>query len=312
METPQSPKIPFYMQRPFGEKLNAAFDFIKENWKVMLKYTTYLLLPICLIQALTMNSAVGFILGTSMGGASELMGDTVASFFMGYGLNMLLSIIGVLLMTSLAYALIKLYNDREERLVGITFKDLRPLLFRNMGRLFLIGLLLVLLIVVVSLIAGIAFVANGYSLLIILPVLFVVSVALSLWPAVYLFEKISFGDSFSKAFRMGFATWGGVLAVLLIMGIISTILRGVLTLPWYAVIAVKSLFVYSADGVDGAMQNASILYKAAAYVLGVILIFGTYLSMIFGIVGLSYQYAHASEKLDGVMVESEIDNFENL
>ena len=27
----QKPKIALYVKRPFGEKLNAAFDFIKEN-----------------------------------------------------------------------------------------------------------------------------------------------------------------------------------------------------------------------------------------------------------------------------------------
>ena len=46
----QKPKIAMYVKRPFGEKLNASFDFIKENWKQLFKYSTYLILPICLIQ----------------------------------------------------------------------------------------------------------------------------------------------------------------------------------------------------------------------------------------------------------------------
>ena len=47
----QKPKIAMYVKRPFGEKLNASFDFLKENWKLLLRFTTYLLLPLCLIQA---------------------------------------------------------------------------------------------------------------------------------------------------------------------------------------------------------------------------------------------------------------------
>ena len=47
MET-EKPKIALYVKRSFGEKFNASFDFIKENWKLMLKYATYLLLPLCL------------------------------------------------------------------------------------------------------------------------------------------------------------------------------------------------------------------------------------------------------------------------
>ena len=51
----QKPKIAMYVKRSFGEKLNASFDFIRENWKLMLKFTTYLLLPLCLIQALSLK-----------------------------------------------------------------------------------------------------------------------------------------------------------------------------------------------------------------------------------------------------------------
>ena len=36
----QKPKIAMYVKRPFGEKLNASFDFLKENWKLLLKFTT--------------------------------------------------------------------------------------------------------------------------------------------------------------------------------------------------------------------------------------------------------------------------------
>ncbi len=42
----QKPKIAMYVKRPFGEKLNASFDFLKENWKLLLKFITYLLLPL--------------------------------------------------------------------------------------------------------------------------------------------------------------------------------------------------------------------------------------------------------------------------
>ena len=36
----QKPKIAMYVKRNFGEKLSASFDFIKDNWKLMLKFTT--------------------------------------------------------------------------------------------------------------------------------------------------------------------------------------------------------------------------------------------------------------------------------
>ena len=55
----QKPKVAMYVKRSFGDKLNASFDFIKENWKILFKFTTYLLLPVSLIQALSLNGLMG-------------------------------------------------------------------------------------------------------------------------------------------------------------------------------------------------------------------------------------------------------------
>ena len=46
--------------------------------------------------------------------------------------------------------------------------------------------------------------------------------------------------------------------------------------------------------------------------LGIVQAFGAYLSMIFTFVGMAYQYGHASEVVDSVTVESDIDNFDKL
>ena len=64
METEKT-KIALYAKRTFGEKFNATFDFIKENWKQLLKYTLYLLLPVSLIQALSLNGLMSAAMGMS-------------------------------------------------------------------------------------------------------------------------------------------------------------------------------------------------------------------------------------------------------
>ena len=52
--------------------------------------------------------------------------------------------------------------------------------------------------------------------------------------------------------------------------------------------------------------------RVLLYLLAVVQAFGVYMSMIFSLLGLAYQYGHASEKIDYVMVESDIDNFDKL
>ena len=64
------------------------------------------------------------------------------------------------------------------------------------------------------------------------------------------------------------------------------------------------------DAGGGATVSAA--YSFVLYLLAVVQAFGVYMSMIFSLLGLAYQYGHASEKIDYVMVESDIDNFDKL
>ena len=82
----QKPKIAMYVKRNFGEKLSVSFDFIKENCKLMRKFTTYLLLPICLIQALSLNGMMGYmtVLADLSGGSVSSDASLMMSFFSYY------------------------------------------------------------------------------------------------------------------------------------------------------------------------------------------------------------------------------------
>ena len=44
----EKPKVDLYRVRTFGQKFSATFDFIKENYKLLLKACFYLILPVCL------------------------------------------------------------------------------------------------------------------------------------------------------------------------------------------------------------------------------------------------------------------------
>lgn len=133
----QKPKIALYVKRPFGDKLNATMDFIKENWKPMLKFCTYLILPLCLIQAISMNGIMGGAMGIAA--AKEAGTNSLAAigmqFWVNYGLMFLCYLVGSILLTSIIYGLMQIYNQREERLAGVTFADLKPFLFKNIRRL---------------------------------------------------------------------------------------------------------------------------------------------------------------------------------
>lgn len=84
----QKPKIAMYVKRPFGEKLNASFDFIKENWKQLFKYSTYLILPICLIQAANFSGLMGSMTDlTAMQASGGISDNPLAALGSSFALN---------------------------------------------------------------------------------------------------------------------------------------------------------------------------------------------------------------------------------
>ena len=115
-------------------------------------------------------------------------------------------------------------------------------------------------------------------------------------------------QAFAKTFRLGFATWGGVFLVLMVMGLIASVLQGIVSIPWYVIYIVKMVFTMS----DGGATSSSVGLNFAQYLFSILMLYGSYLSAIFSIVGLVYQYGHASEVVDSITVESDIDNFDKL
>lgn len=308
----QKPKIALYVRRPFGDKLSVSFEFIKENWKVILKFCTYLILPICLIQSISINGVMDAIFGMA---ASQAMSDptALAGLGIGFWLNYILLFfcyaIGGLLLSSLIYALFKIYNERENRLVGLTFSELTPVLFRNIRRLIVLFFFGLGLSVVVCLVFALLVYITPWTLVITLPALVAVVVPMALFTPIYLMEDITLLDAFKKTFRLGFATWGGVLGIGLVMGFAASMIQTAAMMPWYVALIVKNVFLMS--GEQNAM-TASAGYEFALYLLAIIQTFGVYLSMILSMVGMVFQYGHACEVVDHVSVESDIDKFETL
>ncbi len=309
MEQPR--KIELYEKRAFGEKLNATFDFLKENWKPLLKFTTYLLLPLSLIQAAGASKMTSFGMNLSM---LQQSGDDILSildstFLTNYLLTLLCAVIGTGLLASIVYACMKQYATSENRLNGITLTDLKPLLLKYFGRsLMAIIFTYAFIILIVVLIALLA-VATLWSLLLTIPAFVACCIPMALFTPIYLFEDISIFDAFGKAFRLGFPTWGGVFLIGLVMGLLSMFINSVASIPYTVATMVKYLFSMSELSTE---TTVSFGYNCLVYVLAVISTFSAYIGAIFLYLGMGYQYGHASEKIDGITITNDIENFDNL
>lgn len=316
----QKPKIEFYLQRDFSGKFNATADFIREGWKPLLRFTFYLLMPVCLLQTYAMNlfmSSYMGILGTAAQGVSNpILGGTL-SFLTTYGVLLICVFIGYVLLSALVYTLMQTYDTRENRLKELIMSDIKENLIKNIKRNFAINLYIVLIVVVT--IVVVAFIIGALAVVIswvagvvaFFLILFLVLCCVPLMMAipVYIFEpEISLNHAIAKTFRLGKTTLWSLLGFIIVISIISSVIQSVTTMPWY----ISILFGNFLSGASEFAITQTPVFKFAVYILGLLQSFGTYVSMILVNVGVAFHYFHAREKVEGITIESGIRDFDTL
>ena len=109
-----------------------------------------------------MNGSMGITMGVKAGAANPLA-DFGTMFWVNYGLTIICYLIGSVILTSLVYALIKTYNEREERLEGVTLSSLKSLLFKNVGRLLKLTLFGILIMIILCVVMGLLAALDSHS-----------------------------------------------------------------------------------------------------------------------------------------------------
>ena len=289
--------IEFYKNRNLGDRFSASAEFIRENGLTLFKHIFIPALPLVILQAYFTTRYVG------MAAAIADNPENVAAFGGSVLLLFLFTILLALYIPSMAGALMSRY---EAGLLTkeTTFKDLSGKMFSNMGKYFVIGLLIGLLVggaaIILSLLmvlfAGISVVITVifgillfFALLAILPPL-----ALAYFPA--FFQEAGAGESLKKGISLGFKNWGTTLATILIAGIMTIVFYVVFAVPYYVWIAFEGL------------SGSGIITYLLTLLTSMSTLFVTPLTFVF----LAFQYFSIVEKEEGISLQSKVDEFDNL
>lgn len=312
----ENQKIPLYKIRSFGVKISDTFAFVSENIKPMLKYITYFLLPVSLVMGLSLNGYLNGITAMSaqMKNAEPATSD-LATFVSSMGGLIIISVLSYPLLTAIVYSLMKIYEERENGLKDLAWDEMKPTFMRVLGRAFKLMGFGVLLTLLVGLVLGFPLIwlfrEAGIPILILFYLLLlVVLFPLLLMSPIYLFEdEISLIDALKKSLRLGFKTWGGIFAVVFVLGLIISIISGIVSMPWSIAMVMKMMFTLN-EGSDGFTQSVG--FNFLTYLFSVLQAFVSYICYAIPLVGLAYQYGHAAEKIDHVTVDSDIEFFDKL
>lgn len=312
----ENQKIPLYKIRSFGVKISDTFAFVSENIKPILKYITYFLLPVSLVMGLALNGYMNGIaaISTQIQNVEPAMSD-LATFLSSAVAGVVISLLSYPLLTAIVYSLMRLYEARENGLKNLAWDELKPTFMRMLGRAFKFIGFTVLLTLLVGVVLGFPltwlFREAGIPILILFYLLLlVVLFPLLLMSPIYLFEdEISLIDALKKSLRLGFKTWGGIFAVVFVLGLIISIISGIVSMPWSIAMVMKMMFTLN-EGSDGFTQSVG--FNFLTYLFSVLQAFVSYICYMIPLVGLAYQYGHAAEKIDHVTVDSDIEFFDKL
>ena len=304
-------KFVLYKVRNFSEKFDDTFAFVRENWKVLLKYLTYLILPVCLVQAIALNGYMETAFSMSDLGSGKAADVTNFIMKMGwsYGGLILTSLLAGVLLASLCYALIRLAADSENGLADITVDDLKPLLLRNLKRIGLALLFFIGALFGFMLVAALLVVITRWLLIPVFIALIAVTIPLALFTPIYLLEDTPLLQAVRKSLRLGFDTWWSTFAILLVLGFIVSFVQGIFAIPYYIMIVVKTVMGLQSSGSE---FFDSVGYSFTTYLFGVLQSYATYALTSLMVVGLALQYGYAAEKNDHVTMADNIDRFEEL
>lgn len=316
----ERPKIELYKTRTFSEKLNDTIGFMRESWRTQLKYFIYLMLPCSIVLAFFMNHFWNGYMSMvmSMQDIGNSMGN-MGSFLLNMGVMIVVFMASYTLLVALVFALVRLYRAREEGLKNLTADELKPELMTCLRRSFALMLATIVVAIVALLVFGgliaAATVLNRalglVALVLFYVALLVVGLPMMLVTPVYMLEDdIRIIPAFQKAFHLGFPTWGGIFAVVFILGILASIIQTVTMGPWYILFIIKMIFTMSSE-LDGSFTN-SIFFTFGEYVTCVLQCLGMLLSSVLTLLGVTIQYGHAADKIDGVGVVEKIEQFDEF
>ncbi len=210
--------IAFEQRRDFGEKINATFTFVTEQIRDLGLALLYIVGPVALIGGIISGYGQVELLGKASTATSpDKLMSFYASLFTGTRLvGMVFQLLAYVLTSLVTFSYMKLYREqRGQGTIEVSAVWAEVQQYVGYG---------VLLSIASAFIIGFAVV------LLVLPGIYV-AVALTLAPAVLVFERQDVGQAISRSFKLISGNWWSTFGLLFVMGIIVSIVGMVFTLP---------------------------------------------------------------------------------
>lgn len=279
-------KVELRRTRDFSEKINATFEFSRQNLKPLGKALLYITGPFIVLQGLFNGLYQKEILGTGLRSFELFTRGEDALIWLGMAYIFIL--LGYVSSLIVVYEYLRLSETRTNN-QSIEVSELWDEVKRNY--LPMIGSLFIMLIIIMI---GV--------ILLVLPGIYLM-VVFSLIPPIMIIEKMGFSDAISRAFKLIAEKWWSTFGLIIIMSIIVGFMALIFSVP-----QVIFTFLLALHGSDASLQAplwqeagmiiSSIIYSAGA---------GLLQSLIF--MSLGFQLYNLIERKEAKGLMSKLESF---
>ncbi len=302
----QPTHIEFYKIRDVGQVLNDTLEFIKQNFKILVKSLGFIAVPIYLIFGLIYGYFYASLL-SSAPSMFDMYGNVGPITILAFAVFIILfGVTGFTALVSTVYYTMELYQEKGQGNFG--YEDVKEKVKQNYGQVAAFALGLALLVVgiflVIAVVFGIAGFADSSTTSILLT--FILALA-TIIAAIYFYvvlcfvfivrihEGLHFFESISKSIRLIRGRFWPTLGLLIILGIIAAAIGFVFNIPSYIVMFSGMMHSLESASFGEAPQISPILMAITNAI--------TYGGVVFGyaiiLLAIGFHYFNQVERKEG-------------
>jgi hypothetical protein len=306
--------IEYHQTRDFSRKMNATFEFIKQNWKSLGKASLLIAGPPVLIASLIMGSFVGdmFSLGNLNADPEEtLQLFTSATFWLQLCLAMVLFLLSSVMSIATINNYIVLYGELKTNEIPTTlvWERVRNTFWTYLGTTILLFLSIMAVAILIAIPIGILSAISPALMILGVWVMivgfFYLIFSVSLTYIIRAYEGLGFFESLMRSFNLVKGKWWSTFGLIFILYMIMVIISYIPIFPLYIFMGVSALHNVSADSSGNPLEGMStitVIITALYYTIQLIL-------SALPNIGIAFQYFNLVEMKEAKGLMSSIDSF---
>ncbi|HTF16457.1 MAG TPA: hypothetical protein VK658_00220 [Chryseolinea sp.] len=306
--------IEYHLTRDFSHKMNATFEFIKQNWKSLGKATLFIAGPPVLIAGLIMGSSFAnmFTLGNinaDPDAALQLFSSPM--FWLQFCLAMILFLLSSVMSIATINNYVLLYEElrTNEIPTALVWERVRKTFWTYFGTTIYFFFTFIVLICIVAIPVGIMSALSPVLMVFVIWVLFIgvfyLMFSVSLTFIIRSYEGLGFFEAMARSFKLVKGKWWSTFGLILILYFIMGTISYIPMLPLYVIMGVSALHNVSADPSANPLEGMSTL---TTILMGLYYMIQLLLSALPN-VGIAFQYFNLVEMKEAKGLMSSIDSF---